>query len=237
MFAHPGQEADGGSHSLRAMLQGAGAPQGPATMDLCRLPPRRLVRGERLFRTGDPFVSIYIVRRGFFKTCMLDGDGREQVTGFFMTGDLLGLDGLAGVQHGVEAIALEESDVGRLPFALLEMASRENPAVYRELNAALAREIMRHHETMMLLGSMVAHERLAAFLLDMSRRFASRGYSASEFVLRMTRREIASFLGLQLETVSRLFSSLAKNGMVEVRNKHVRIVDAPGLERLLKAAS
>jgi CRP/FNR family transcriptional regulator len=237
MFAHPGQQAQGAGHSLRDMLQGAGVPQGPATMDLCRLPPRRLMRGERLFRTGDPFISIYIVRRGFFKTRMVDGDGREQVTGFFMAGDLLGLDGLAGTQHGVEAIALEESDVGRLAFALLEMASRENPTLHRELNAELAREILRHHETMMLLGSMVAHERLAAFLLDMSRRFASRGYSASEFVLRMTRGEIASFLGLQLETASRLFSSLAKDGVIEVRNKHVRIVDAPGLARRLKAAS
>ncbi|MDH5212217.1 MAG: helix-turn-helix domain-containing protein, partial [Betaproteobacteria bacterium] len=174
------------------------------------------------------------IRSGFFKTNLLDNDGREQVTGFFMGGELLGMDGIAGAYHGT-AIALEDSEVCILPYALIEDLSRDVPALQRRLHAVLAREIARDHGVMMLLGSMRAEERLATFLLNLSRRFRRRGYSATEFHLRMTRDEIGSYLGLKLETVSRLFSSFQKDGLIDVQQKHVRIRDSEGLERVLAA--
>ena len=195
---------------------------------------RRVKRGETLFQAGGEFSAVYAIRSGFFKTNLLDNDGREQVTGFFMGGELLGMDGIAGAYHGT-AVALEDSEVCILPYALIEDLSRDVPALQRRLHAVLAREIARDHGVMMLLGSMRAEERLATFLLNLSRRFRRRGYSATEFHLRMTRDEIGSYLGLKLETVSRLFSSFQKDGLIDVQQKHVRIRDSEGLERVLAA--
>jgi len=120
-----------------------------------------------------------------------------------------------------------------MPFHLIEEMSREIPALQRQLHAVLAREIVRDHGVMMLLGSMRAEERLATFLINLSRRFVRRGYSASDFHLRMTREELGSYLGLKLETVSRLFSQFQKDGAIKVEQKHVRIVDLAKLEALL----
>ena len=114
-----------------------------------------------------------------------------------------------------------------------EQTAREIPALQRNLHAVLAREIVRDHGVMMLLGSMRAEERLATFLLNLSRRFVRRGYSCSDFHLRMTREELGSYLGLKLETVSRLFSQFQKAGLIDVDQKHVRILDIAGLERVL----
>jgi CRP/FNR family transcriptional regulator len=198
---------------------------------------RRLKRGESLFKAGTEFGAIYAVRAGFFKTSVVDGEGREQVTGFFMGGELMGLEGLGtGAYHGT-AVALEDSEACVLPYALIEEMSREIPALQRHLHAILAREIVRDHGVMMLLGSMRAEERLATFLLNLSRRFLRRGYSASDFHLRMTREELGSYLGLKLETVSRLFSRFQEEGLIDVQQKHVRIVDIAGLERILGARS
>ena len=194
---------------------------------------RRVKRGESLFKTGDDFTSVYAVRSGFFKTSLIDDDGREQVTGFFMGGELLGMDGIGAGRYNGTAIALEDSEVCVMPFSLIEEMSREIPALQRHLHAVLAREIVRDHGVMMLLGSMRAEERLATFLINLSRRFVRRGFSASDFHLRMTREEIGSYLGLKLETVSRLFSSFQQDGIIEVQQKHVRIVDIGGLERVL----
>ena len=195
---------------------------------------RRLKRGEALFNAGGSFSAVYAIRSGFFKTSLLDHDGREQVTGFFMGGELLGMDGIGGAHHGT-ASALEDSEVCVLPYALIEDLSREIPALQRQLHAVLAREIARDHGVMMLLGSMRAEERLATFLLNLSKRFLRRGYSSTEFHLRMTRDEIGSYLGLKLETVSRLFSAFQKDGLIEVQQKHVRIREIGGLERVLAA--
>jgi CRP/FNR family transcriptional regulator, anaerobic regulatory protein len=194
---------------------------------------RRLKRGEALFTAGDPFKAVYSVRSGFFKTSVVDGEGREQVTGFSMGGELLGLEGIGTGQYNGAAIALEDSEVCVLPYALIEEIAAEVPALQRRLNAVLAREIVRDHGVMMLLGSMRAEQRLATFLINLSRRFTARGYSASDFNLRMTREELGSYLGLKLETVSRLFSRFQEDHLIEVQQKHVRIVDIPGLERIL----
>jgi CRP/FNR family transcriptional regulator, anaerobic regulatory protein len=194
---------------------------------------RRVKRGDSLFNAGADFSAIYAIRSGFFKTSLVDTEGREQVTGFCMGGELMGLEGLgSGKYHGT-AVALEDSEVCVLPYALVEEVAREIPALQRQLHAVLAREIVRDHGVMMLLGSMRAEERLATFLINLSKRFVRRGFSASDFHLRMTREEIGSYLGLKLETVSRLFSAFQKEGLIDVQQKHVRIVDIGGLERVL----
>ena len=194
---------------------------------------RRVKRGEALFNAGDEFAAIYAIRSGFFKTSLIDGEGREQVTGFFMGGELLGMDGIGPGSYNGNAIALEDSEVCVMPFSLVEEMAREMPALQRHLHAVLAREIVRDHGVMMLLGSMRAEERLAAFLINLSKRFMRRGYSASDFHLRMTREEIGSYLGLKLETVSRLFSQFQKDGLIDVQYRQVSNVDLQGLERLL----
>ena len=194
---------------------------------------RRPRRGEALFRAGDEFSAMYAIRSGFFKTTTISDDGREQVTGFQMPGELLGMDGIgAGAYHG-NAVALEDSEVCVLPFALAEALGREIPALQRHLHSVLSREIVRDRGVMMLLGSMRAEERLATFLLNLSRRFQRRGWSPTEFHLRMTREEIGGYLGLKLETVSRLFSKFQEDRLIEVQQKHVRIVDISGLEAVL----
>jgi len=196
---------------------------------------RRLKRGDTLLNAGDPFKALYAIRSGFLKTTVLNADGREQVTGFQMGGVLLGLDGIGSGSYNGNAVALEDSEICVLPFAMIEELGREIPAIQRNLHSVLSREIVRDHGVMMLLGSMSAEQRLAAFLLNLSRRFTARGYSASEFHLRMTREEIGSYLGLKLETVSRLFSRFQADGLIEVQQKHVRIVDTPGLQGLIES--
>ena len=197
---------------------------------------RRVKRGESLYAAGDEFSSIYAIRSGFFKTSVVDGEGREQVTGFFMGGELLGMVAIGTGRHHDTAVALEDSEVCIMPYALIERMARDYPQLQRQLHAVLSREIVRDHGVMMLLGSMRAEERLAAFLTNLSKRFVRRGYSPSDFHLRMTREEIGSYLGLKLETVSRLFSQFQKDGLIAVEQKHVRIIDSAGLERILSAA-
>ena len=197
---------------------------------------RRVRRGESLFGTGDEFKAVYAIRSGFFKTSLVDGDGREQVTGFSMGGELLGMDGLGSGRHNGTAVALEDSEVCVMPFSLIEEMARELPSLQRHLHSVLAREIVRDHGVMMLLGSMRAEERLATFLINLSKRFTRRGYSSSDFHLRMTREEIGSYLGLKLETVSRLFSQFQRDGLIAVEQKHVRILDIAGIERILTAS-
>ena len=195
---------------------------------------RRVKRGEHLYRAGDPFDAIFAVRSGFFKTDVLLADGREQVTGFQMAGELLGLDGISTESHSCNAVALEDSDVCSIPFSKLESLSREIVALQHHFHKVMSREIVRDHGVMMLLGTMRAEERLAAFLLNLSQRFTARGYSPAEFYLRMTREEIGSYLGLKLETVSRAFSRFQEEGLIAVQQKHVRILDIAGLKRLME---
>ena len=194
---------------------------------------RRLKRGEHLYRAGADFDAIYAIRAGFFKTDVLLEDGREQVTGFQMTGELLGLDGISSERHSCNAVALEDSEVCAIPFSHLESLSREIHTLQHHFHKVMSREIVRDHGVMMLLGTMRAEERLAAFLLNLSQRFTSRGFSPAEFYLRMTREEIGSYLGLKLETVSRAFSKFQEEGYIAVQQKHIRILDVAGLKALM----
>jgi CRP/FNR family transcriptional regulator len=182
-------------------------------------------RGEYLFRSGEAFRALYAIRTGFFKTQVLHEDGREQVTGFQMPGEIVGLDAICSDAHSCDAIALEDSEICEIPFDRLEALSRELPSLQRHLHKIMSREIVRDHGIMMLLGSMRAEERLAAFLLNLSQRFSARGYSESAFHLRMTRHEIGSYLGLKLETVSRTLSSFQEYGLLSVKVREVEIMD------------
>jgi len=194
---------------------------------------RKIKRGHHLYRASDPFEAIYAIKMGFFKTDILLEDGREQVTGFQMAGEILGMDGIGTEIHTCNAIALEDSEICIIPFAQLEQLSREIQALQRHFHKVMSREIVRDHGVMMLLGTMRAEERLAAFLLNLSQRFTARGYSPQEFHLRMTREEIGSYLGLKLETVSRAFSRFQEEGLISVHQKHIRLLDNQGLKRLL----
>lgn len=196
---------------------------------------RKVKRGSTLFRNGDPFTSLYAIRTGFFKTCIATQDGRDQVTGFQMAGDIMGLDGVALDHHNCDAVALEDAEVCVMPFERVEEISREVSAMQTHVHKIMSREIVREHGVMLLLGSMRAEERLAAFLLNLVDRLHSRGFSQSELVLRMTREEIGSYLGLKLETVSRTFSKFAEEGLIEVKQRHVRILQADALRRVVNS--
>jgi CRP/FNR family transcriptional regulator, anaerobic regulatory protein len=195
---------------------------------------RKIRRQQPLYRAGDPFEALYAIRTGSFKTDVLLEDGREQVTGFYMTGEILGLDGISAERHACNAIALEDSEVCVIAFARLEELSRQIESLQHQFHKVMSREIVRDHGVMMLLGSMRAEERLAAFLLNMSQRLTTRGFSPAEFHLRMTREEIGSYLGLKLETVSRAFSRFQEEGLVTVQQKHIRILDASGLKKVMQ---
>ena len=193
---------------------------------------RKIKQGERLFSNGDVFTSLFAIRTGFFKTCISSEDGREQVTGFQMAGEIMGLDGIVSDHHSCNAVALEDSDVCVMPFANVEELSREFPIMQRHVHKIMSREIVRENGVMMLLGNMRAEERLAAFLLNLIQRLHARGFSQSEIVLRMTREEIGSYLGLKLETVSRAFSKFSEDGIIEVKQRYVRIIEADALKKI-----
>ncbi|MBI4191262.1 MAG: fumarate/nitrate reduction transcriptional regulator Fnr [Betaproteobacteria bacterium] len=194
---------------------------------------RPVKRGEYLYRAGGALQSLYAVRTGFLKSCVLHDDGREQVAGFHMMGELLGMDAIGSGKHMCDAVALEDSDVCEIPFIELEQLSRDIPALQRHFHRMMSREIARDYGVMLLLGSMRAEERLAAFLLNLSQRFAARGYSATRFNLRMTREEIGSYLGLKLETISRAFSRFQTEGLITVQNKSIELKDPERLRALI----
>jgi CRP/FNR family transcriptional regulator, anaerobic regulatory protein len=193
----------------------------------------KLKKGESLYRAGETFTALYAVRLGSLKTTVLAEDGREQVAGYHMLGDIIGLDGIGTDHHGCQAVALEDTEVCIMPFDRLEDLARKVPALQHNLHQFLAREITRDHSVMLLLGSMRAEERLAVFLLNLSDRYRRRGYSSTEFVLRMTREEIGSYLGLKLETVSRLFSRFQEEGLIQVQGRAVKILDIAVLRQLV----
>jgi CRP/FNR family transcriptional regulator, anaerobic regulatory protein len=194
---------------------------------------RNVRRGEALFRRNDAFTSIYAIRTGFFKTCMTSEDGRDHVTGFMMAGDLMGFDGIGHDQHSCDAVALEDSQVCIIAYSTLEEMSREFSELQRQVHRIMSREIVREHGVMMLLSGMRAEERVAAFLSNLAQRLEARGFSSSSLVLRMTRQEIGTYLGLKLETVSRCFSKLCDDGVLHVHQRNVRILDPVALQRIV----
>ncbi|AOJ76445.1 fumarate/nitrate reduction transcriptional regulator Fnr [Burkholderia ubonensis] len=207
-------------------------PEEFARVDAMICTTRHVKRGEALYRSGDAFHSIYAVRTGSFKTVVMHRDGGEQVTGFQIVGEPLGLDGLHAGRHNGDAIALEDSTVCIIPFGQLEQLCHEVRTMQHHVYQMMSGEIVRESGLMLLLGTMTAEQRVAAFLLNLSTRFKARGYSSAEFVLRMTRDEIGGYLGMKLETVSRMLSKFQRKGMLAAQGKQIRIVDSAGLGQI-----
>ncbi|MEM7376446.1 MAG: helix-turn-helix domain-containing protein [Pseudomonadota bacterium] len=198
---------------------------------------RRVRKAVAVFRPGDRFEALFAVRTGCFKTTVRAHTGHEQVTGFFMPGDILGLDGVATDEHTVDACALEDGELCVIPYADLERIACAVPALQHQLRRVMGREIVREQRVLALLGNLDAETRVAAFLLNLSERFRQLGFAADAFVLRMTRRDIGSYLGLSLETVSRSFSQLGSRGIIASDRKHVRITDRASLRRLVRGGT
>lgn len=198
-----------------------------------RRPP--LKRGEYLFHAGDPFKAVYVIRAGSVKTVTVSREGDEHVTGFYLPGELIGLDAIAGGRHPCAAKALESTAVCEIGYSELEALSRKIPGLQRQLLRLMSCEIRHDRNMMVLLGGMPAEERLAALLVNLSDRFRQRGFSANDIRLSMSRYDIGSYLGLAVETVSRLFSRLQGEGFITVERKHVHIRDVEALVNLVAA--
>lgn len=196
---------------------------------------RKVAAGQALYDAGEKFRHVYAVRSGTFKSSLALAGGREQVSGFHMAGELMGLDAIADGVHASSATALEDTEVCAIRYTDLNELAARSGSLQLAMARMMSREIVREHSLMLLLGSMNAEERLAAFLLNVSQRMRARGYSASEFHLRMSRAEIGSYLGMKLETVSRTFSAFQQQGLLEVDRKHVRITDLGRLARAFEA--
>jgi CRP/FNR family transcriptional regulator, anaerobic regulatory protein len=192
----------------------------------------KIKRGEPLFRIGNRFKSLYTIRSGFFKTSISTTDGREQVSGFYMAGELLGMDGLAQEQHTCTARALEDSEVCVLHIQLINDLAHDIHALQSHVQKVMSREIVQDHDHMFLLGSMHANARVATFLLNLLTRLHARGQAQDELLLRMTREDIGSYLGLTIETISRTLSKMAKSGLITVNQRKIRVLQAETLHYL-----
>jgi CRP/FNR family transcriptional regulator len=224
------------AYSLRELCLAAGIdPRELEPADARAVTRRQVKRGEPLYNVGGELHSLYVLRLGFTKTCVLR-DEREEIAGFHMSGDLLGLDAMGSGRHLCDAVALEDSEVCEIDLAALERVTGQAPSLQRCLQRVISGELVREGGAMLTLATMRAEERLAAFLLDLSARFSARGYSSTEFVLRMTREEIGSFLDLTLETVSRALSRFQEDGLIEVQTKHIKLREIEALRALIAPA-
>ncbi len=186
-------------------------------------------RGDTLFRSAEPFEKLFVVRSGTVKTYYQGGDGEDQIMGFHFPGDILGLDAIHGNFHSCTAECLEHTAVCELPFAKLESIAARIPGLRRQFLRIISREMVNDHKHLLVLGKKSAQERLAIFLLSLSTRFAQRGFSSTDFNLSMSRYDLANFLGLAVETVSRLFTRMQEEGVLAVSRKHVEVLDAEEL--------
>jgi len=186
---------------------------------------RPLKKGEVLFRQGEPFDSVFAVRSGTLRTFSVTDGGEEQITGFHLPSELVGLSGMDTESYPVTAQALETTSVCEIPFERLDELSMLLPQLRRQLMRIMSREIRDDQQMMLLLSKKTADERIASFLINLSARFSARGFSASQFRLSMSRNEIGNYLGLAVETVSRVFTRFQQNGIIEAEGKEVRILD------------
>jgi CRP/FNR family transcriptional regulator len=175
---------------------------------------------------------LYVVRSGTFKTVTLSHDGRPKIAGFYLPGDLIGLDGIGGSVYPFDSIALEESEVCVVPLDQLQMLAGSAPELLKGLVRVLSAEITRDHRIMTLLGCMDAEQRVARFLVSLAERYHQLGYASDVLLLHMTRDDIASYLGLSSETVSRVISRLQRRGLVDVHQRHIGFTDCGRLQRL-----
>ena len=188
--------------------------------------------GTAIHRAGEPFHSLFFLRSGAAKRTLLQEDGREQILGFPMPGDIIGMEAIGGGEHSTTVIALDLCAVVEIPFDAVERLLEDNPAVTRLLYRLMSAALRDEHGWMAALGLLSADERMAAFLLDLSSRFSARGFSAQRFMLRMTRAEIGSFLGLTLETISRVLSRFQKLGLLNVTRREIELLDMTALRAI-----
>ena len=186
---------------------------------------RPLKKGEFLFRQGDAFNSVFAVRSGALKTFSLSDSGDEQITGFHLPSELVGLSGMDSETYPVSAVALETTSVCEIPFERLDELSVQLPQLRRQLMRIMSREIRDDQQMMLLLSKKTADERIATFLVNLSARFRARGFSANQFRLAMSRNEVGNYLGLAVETVSRVFTRFQQNKLLEAEGKEVHILD------------
>jgi len=191
---------------------------------------RKIAAGQFVYRAGQPFNALFLVNVGCLKACELTDDGREQVTGFRMRGDLIGVESIGLARYACDVVALEDSEVWELPYPPMLTACLQVPELQARLTEAMAREIRHDRLWMLAVGTLGAESRVAAFLLDLSDRHAKLGLSAHHFILRMCRIDMANYLALKHETVSRALSRLDELGLIAVQRREVRILDADGLK-------
>lgn len=195
---------------------------------------RRTVRkGEYLYRMGEPLHMLYAIRSGAMKTSELLGDGRIQITGFQLPGEILGIDAIDGEQHRCNAEALSSSEVCEIPWARLEELAQHITGLQHQLLRLMSGEIGREGQLLLMIGKMSADERLLACLHNLSRRQARLGLSPTDIKLHMSRQDLGDYLGLALETVSRLFSRFQEEGLLTVRGKYVHLTSLEAIERRL----
>ncbi len=186
---------------------------------------RRIPRDERLYQMGEPFRNLYAIRYGHFKTYQVNAAGEQQITGFQMAGELLGMDAISADRHHCDAVALEDSEVCEIPFTGLEDLFGHVPTLLRHFHRIMSQEITREQNVMLLLGNMRAEQRFAVFLVNLSARYAARGFAANSFQLRMSREDIGNYLGLTIESISRLLSRFKKQGWLQVDKREVTLLD------------
>jgi len=193
---------------------------------------RKVRANEAVYRIGDPLRNLYVPRGGACKSIHLSRDGRQQITGFRLSGEFLGMDAIASGRHETEAVALDGMVVCVLPYRAIEMLADHVYAVRHGVARLLSAEVVREAGLLMLVGNSSAEERVAAFLIDLSERYTARGYSGASLTLSMSREEIGSYLGMKLETVSRMFARLRQRGLIRLQGKDVHIIDLEGLRAL-----
>lgn len=193
---------------------------------------RPLKRGENLFQAGDRLRAIYAVRSGSIKTYLPAEDGNEHITGFYLSGELLGLDAIHGETHPCTAQALETSSLCEIPYERLDELSERIPSLRQQLLKIMSREILHEQSLLTLLAKKNSEERLASLLLSLSRRYQQRGFSPYEFNLSMSRNDIGNYLGLAVETVSRLFTRFQEDGLLQAERKYIHILDLPRLQAI-----
>ncbi len=193
---------------------------------------RKVPRDGYLYRMDDPFTNLYAVRVGHFKTYQINAGGEQQITGFQMAGELLGMDAISTDRHHCDAIALEDSEVCEIPFPRLEELFGTMPILLRHFHRMMSQEITREQSVMLLLGNMRAEQRFAAFLVNLASRYMARGYSSTNFQLRMSREDIGNYLGLTIESISRLLSKFKKQGLLTVSNREIVLLDPVTLKAM-----
>jgi len=197
---------------------------------------RKLSKGDFLYRTGDPFRALYAIRSGSTKTCEIAADGSVQITGFHLPGELLGIDAISSEQHPCDVVALESTEICELPFGKLEAMARELPGLQHQLFRIMSREIMQEEAQLLMLGRMRAEERLAAFLISFSKRYQLLGFSPTDLRLPMSRQDLGDYLGLALETVSRLFSHFQEEKLITVHGRSIELLDPARLKNVTDQA-